>query len=460
MLLMRCILVACLLVAATTDTIDEGVEGCPQEAKAATAECQKNVVAMKAKADKVCKGRNYEDVMKKVRRLQKMAEAQEAALKKGESALKRFRAHAARLAKMSAAERKKLLAELGKQKAGKKKLSAAEKKAAAEDAKMKHLRGQADAALNEAVNVAKKTGDKAKVKAAKDKAHALYRKMVDEKIRVASVHHEVFSARAALGKIAKMVEKEIGAAKKVATKEAGALKKVAGERYKVAEHKLKGAEDKSSAASVAERSAERKQKGLVGKVGGIDSDIANGRATVKNAQNVKNAAAAAKEKVQKTKVKVGPLTMPAMTTLAKAIARGEKPMPSATHPMHTPKPHPTHHLKPHPMHNNAPKTATIKHSQSGGASHVHVYVHSHGVDQNTHNQYAAKVKHIEGERLKAKAIYHEAEAKLARLKKSGGDTTAAQNDVNTAAANLKKLVAAQHAAVTAAVNNVKGSGRL
>merc|ERR1711934_1315537 len=121
MLLMRCILVACLLVAATTDTLDEGVEGCPQEAKAATTGCQANVVKMKAKADKVCKGRNYEDVMKKVRRLQKMAEAQEAALKKGESALKRFRAHAARLAKMSAAERKKLLAELGKQKAGKKK---------------------------------------------------------------------------------------------------------------------------------------------------------------------------------------------------------------------------------------------------------------------------------------------------------------------------------------------------
>merc|ERR1711881_763643 len=164
-----------------------------------------------------------------------------AALKKGEAALKKFRAHAAKLAKMSAAERKKLLAELAKQKTGKKNLSAAEKKAAAEDAKMKNLRQQADAALNAAVNVAKKTGDKGKVKAAKDKAHALYRKMVDEKIRVASVHHEVFSARAALGKIAKMVEKEIGAAKKVATKEAGALKQVAGERFKVAEHKLKAA---------------------------------------------------------------------------------------------------------------------------------------------------------------------------------------------------------------------------
>merc|ERR1711934_1233790 len=448
MLLMRCILVACLLVAATTDTLDEGVEGCPQEAKAATTGCQKNVVAMKAKADKVGKGRNYEDVMKKVRRLQKMAEAQEAALKKGESALKRFRAHAARLAKMSAAERKKLLAELGKQKAGKKKLSAAE------DAKMKHLRGQADAALNEAVNVAKKTGDKAKVKAAKDKAHALYRKMVDEKIRVASVHHDVFSARAALGKISKMVEKEIAAAKKVATKEAGALKQVAGERYKVAEHKLKENEDKASAASVAERSAERKQKGLVGKVGGINADIANGRATVKNAQNVKNAAKAAKEKVQKQKVMVGPLTMPKMTAAAKAIARGEHPMPSATHPTHPPPPHPTHHL------HNAKKSVTIKHDQSGGASHVHVYVHTHGAKQNIHNQYASKVKRLEGERLKAKGIYHEAEAKLARVKASGGNTAAAQNDVNTAAANLKKLVAAQHAAVNAAVNQVNHSGRL
>jgi len=454
MLLMRCILVACLLVAATTDTLDEGVEGCPQEAKAATTGCQANVVKMKAKADKVCKGRNYEDVMKKVRRLQKMAEAQEAALKKGEAALKKFRAHAAKLAKMSAAERKKLLAELAKQKTGKKNLSAAEKKAAAEDAKMKNLRQQADAALNAAVNVAKKTGDKAKVKAAKDKAHALYRKMVDEKIRVASVHHDVFSARAALGKISKMVEKEIAAAKKVATKEAGALKQVAGERYKVAEHKLKENEDKASAASVAERSAERKQKGLVGKVGGINADIANGRATVKNAQNVKNAAKAAKEKVQKQKVMVGPLTMPKMTAAAKAIARGEHPMPSATHPTHPPPPHPTHHL------HNAKKSVTIKHDQSGGASHVHVYVHTHGAKQNIHNQYASKVKRLEGERLKAKGIYHEAEAKLARVKASGGNTAAAQNDVNTAAANLKKLVAAQHAAVNAAVNQVNHSGRL
>merc|ERR1711981_1127314 len=439
MLLMRCILVACLLVAATTDTLDEGVEGCPQEAKAATTGCQANVVKMKAKADKVCKGRNYEDVMKKVRRLQKMAEAQEAALKKGEAALKKFRAHAA---------------ELAKQKTGKKNLSAAEKKAAAEDAKTKNLRQQADAALNAAVNVAKKTGDKGKVKVAKDKAHALYRKMVDEKIRVASVHHDVFSARAALGKISKMVEKEIAAAKKVATKEAGALKQVAGERYKVAEHKLKENEDKARAASVAERSAERKQKGLVGKVGGINADIANGRSTVKNAQNAKNAAKAAKEKVQKQKVMVGPLTMPKMTAAAKAIARGEHPMPSATHPTHPPPPHPTHHL------HNAKKSVTIKHDQSGGASHVHVYVHTHGAKQNIHNQYASKVKRLEGERLKAKGIYHEAEAKLARVKASGGNTAAAQNDVNTAAANLKKLVAAQHAAVNAAVNQVNHSGRL
>merc|ERR1711988_756834 len=455
------VLVACLLVAATADidtlhAVEEG--NCPAEAKAATAQCQAQVSKTKALADKVCKGRNYKDVMKKVARLKRLAERQEAALKRGEAALAKVRANAARLAKLSGKERAKLLAELAKQKTGKKKLSTAEKKAAEEDRRMKHMRAQADAALLKAVDVAKKTGDKGKIKVAKDKAHGLYRKMVDEKIRIATVHHEVIAARKELAKISALVEKEIGAAKKVAQKEASALKTVAQERANVAGHKLKEAQNKAGAASVAEASAVSKEKALLGKINGVNGEIAAGRGTVKNAKNVEDQAKKAEGVVKGTKVSVGPLSMPKLKEEAKRIASGQSPMPNA----HT-VPHSAHkHINAlhNGLHPGKPHSATIQHETSGGAAHVHVYVHSHGVKQDVHNQYAEKVKKIEKERLQAKAIYHSSEAKLAKLKSAGaspGEIAKAQSDVNTAAANMKKFVAAQHSAVMQAVNAVKGS---
>lgn len=438
-----------LAITVVGDTLSAELGNCAAEAKAATAQCQAQVAKAKGLADKACKGRNYEEVMKKVARLKRLAEKQEAALKRGEKALAAARAQAAKLAKLSGKERAKLLAELAKQKGGKKTLSDAEKKAAQEDASMKHLRGQADAAMQKAVEIAKTTGEKGKVRAAKDKAHALYRKMVDEKIRVAGVHHKVVTAKKELAKISAEVEKEIAAAKKVAQKEAGALKTVALDREKVADSKLKETQNKAGSASLAANSAERKEKGLLRKSGKAQQDIVNGRATVNNAQQVENQAKKAEGVVKGTKVQVGPLKMKELKEKAKAIAAGRTPAPSQ---QSVDRPPP-----------QAAKQATVKHETSGGAAHVHVYVHSHGASPDAHKAYADKVKKLEKERLAAKAVYHSAEAKLARLKQSGASAeqiSEAQNNVNVAAANVKKLVAAQHAAVMTAVNAVKGGGGL
>merc|ERR1712216_150615 len=98
-----------------------------------------------------------------------------------------------------------------KQKKGQKGLDAAQKAAAKDVQKWKELRQKADAATSNAVTVARDSGDKAKISSAKTKAHGLYTKMVDEKVRVAAAHHKV-----------------------IAGKEATALKKVAGDRHTIA----------------------------------------------------------------------------------------------------------------------------------------------------------------------------------------------------------------------------------
>merc|ERR1711988_1379787 len=136
---MRATLLCCLVAAAVAvsielgDTVGEGGSECAQEVQSATAQCQSKVATAKKAADKVCNGRDYEAVMAKVGKLRKLAEKQEAAIRRSTQALAKARDKAAGLAKQSATERGKLLSELKKQKDAKGKLDKIKKKATTED---------------------------------------------------------------------------------------------------------------------------------------------------------------------------------------------------------------------------------------------------------------------------------------------------------------------------------------
>merc|ERR1712216_757680 len=419
----------CALAVVSSSSSGDGAD-CKAEAAKATSVCTNNVAKMKATATKTCNGRDYDKIMARVNRLKALAKRQEDALKRGADALAKVRANAARIAKLSGKERAKLLKELGIQKKDKAKLSAAQEKDAKAKKNMDTLRAQADAALAKAVHIQRTTGNKGEVTSYKAKAHSLYHKMVDEKLRIAAIHHAVVTARLELAKISKIVEKEIGIAKETAKREGAALRDVAISTENVASHKMKDAKFKMKAAEV----AEKKAKSSEGKVKGVKVDIRNADTTEHNAKRVEEAAERAKNIVDSTKVKVGTLTAKQLKEQSKKYfvkVSSHKISSSAVH---------------------------LKHVTSGGASHVHVYVHTHGAPASVHNAYAGTIKTLEKERLAANAIYHTSEAKLSQLKSQGANRSEimkAQAGVRTAAANVKALVAKQHAAVMKAVSAVK-----
>jgi len=423
----------CALAVVSAEQAFDGAD-CKAEAAKATSVCTNNVAKMKATATKTCNGRDYDKIMARVNRLKALAKRQEDALKRGADALAKVRANAARIAKLSGKERAKLLKELGIQKKDKAKLSAAQEKDAKAKKNMDTLRAQADAALAKAVHIQRTTGNKGEVTSYKAKAHSLYHKMVDEKLRIAAIHHAVVTARLELAKISKIVEKEIGIAKETAKREGAALRDVAISRENVASHKMKDAKFKMKAAEVAEKKAKKSEGALEGKVKGVKVDIRNADTTEHNAKRVEEAAERAKSIVDSTKVKVGTLTAKQLKEQSKKYfvkVSSHKISSSAVH---------------------------LKHVTSGGASHVHVYVHTHGAPASVHNAYAGTIKKLEKERLAAKAIYHTSEAKLSQLKSQGANRSEivkAQAGVRTAAANVKALVAKQHAAVMKAVSAVK-----
>merc|ERR1712110_1078966 len=135
--------------------------------------------------------------------------------------------------------------------------------------------------MEKAVQVAQTSGDQSAVSAARDKAHRLYREMVDEKIKVAGLHHQVTVRNNELTKISQEVEKGIGVAKKKADDEAGALKTLAKDRADVAQVKLQQAETKLQAASTKEGSTLQTKQALQGKVNAAKADIKQGDKTVK-----------------------------------------------------------------------------------------------------------------------------------------------------------------------------------
>merc|ERR1712178_297805 len=204
-------------------------------------------------------------------------------------------------AKNSAKTRQSLLSQLARQKAAKEKADKAQKKATSLDKDLVKMRREADLAMEKAVQVAQTSGDRSAVSAAKDKAHRLYREMVDEKIKVAGLHHQVTVKNNVLTKISQEVEKGIGGAKKKAADEAGALKTLAQERADVAQIKLKEAETRLQVANIKEGSTLQKQQTLQHKVNDAKADIKQGDKTVKTARAVEDNAKKKERKVANTK---------------------------------------------------------------------------------------------------------------------------------------------------------------
>lgn len=449
--------VCCLVLACAAAEDSFAAEGdCPAQAHAATSACRAKVVHARAAAKKACGGKDPDAVLAKLKRLKDLARRQEEALKRGEKALAKMRAEAARLAKMSAAERAKLKAELLKQKNGQGKLSAAQKAAAHDVQKWKELRQKAQAATSHAVTVARDTGDKAKVSSAKTKAHRLYTEMVNEKVRVAAAHHKVISARQALAKLSKEVEKEIGMAKTTAEKESSALKKVAADRHRIAVAAEKEAQAQFDSMNTKTSSAANIEKGFKSSLSGAKGELSSSKSTLKHAKEVESGAKKAESKLANAKIKNKPLTMKAIREEAHKIAAGHLDMPSA-HP--APKQSKTTHSK---------KKVIVKHSKGSKGHDVHVHVHkdkaekvkviSHGVSKTAHQQYAANVKSLEKQRIAAKEKYKAEEAKLAQLKKHPGTNKAeiasTQSAMRAAQATVNKISASQQAAVEAAVNDL------
>jgi hypothetical protein len=414
---MRALLLCCLVAAAVAVSLELGEEGaaCAEQVQSATAQCQSKMATAKKAADKVCNGRDYEAVMAKVAKLRKLAEQQEAAIRRSGAALTKARDKAASFAKQSSVERGKLLAELKKQKGAKGKLDKINAKAAAEDKDLDSMRRNADAAMKKAVDLARTSGSDSRVSAAKDKAHSLYRKMVDVKVQVATLHHEVSGAQKELDAISQVVAKEIQHAKKTAQTEANSLKEVAKDRTTVAAKKLQEAQYKLEEATTKEDDAVGKKNQMKAKANAAKADIATGEQTVKNAKTLQAQAAKSEKAAAKTKVDVGPLELSKLREEARKMAKAGTTPPAIDQ-------------------SNMPAKNSV------------------------HNTFATQVKQLEKQRLQAKAAYHSAESKLATLTSSGASQEAvsrAQQDVNTAAANLKKLAAKQHGTVMKAVNAVK-----
>jgi len=418
---MRGFLLCCFLLGMMVDV--KLVEGAFEEApacdapvQAATAKCRAAVAKSKFAADAVCKklGKNYEEVKKQIAALKEKAEKQHKALREKEKRLASVQSKARGFAQSSAKGRKSLLTALARQKTAKEKADQAQKKAASLDKDLVKMRREADSAMEKAVQVAQTDGDQSAVSAAKDKAHRLYREMVDEKIKVATLHHQVAVKNNELTKVSQEVEKGITVAKKKADNEAGALKILAADRAGVARAKLEEAETKLQAATAKEGGTLQQTQVLQGKVNSAKADVKQGDVTVKSARAVEDDAKKKERKVADTKVDVGPLSMSELKEKAKKLAKTGGPIPG----------------------HQGPGTK--------GPS-----------------QQANEIKNMEEMRQSAKAAWHAAQAKLASAKSTGASQVRIkelQSAVDMAAANVKRITAQQHGAVKTAIAAAKTSG--
>jgi len=224
------------------------------------------------------------------------------------------------MADASKKERSKLVTDLKVQKDAKGKVLAAEKKVNDAKAKLASSKDADIEAMKQAVATAKSSDDKAAVSKAKDKAHAEYRKVLDQKINVATTERKVPAAKKVLTKKTEKVEVAIHETKKVAEKEALKLKEVADERLKVATGKLMEAQDKLKAAQTKSGGLGSEKNKMAGKANGAAADAKAGEGTLTAAQKSERAAKKAERDAKGIKLNVGPLVKKKLRAEAKKYA--------------------------------------------------------------------------------------------------------------------------------------------
>jgi len=383
---------------------------CDKQVKDVTTVCMANVEKAKAAMNTPCKAGSAAHLAK----LKSLIQKQQQSLSASDSALVKARRKAGDIATKSAQVRTQLLAGLAKQKAGKQNVVDAKKRAAAEDQGLVTLHKQADAAMQDAVKLAGATGDEGQVSAAKQKAHSLYRKMVDEKIRIASVHRQVVEAQTSLAKVSSEVEKMIHDAKGTANAEAEALRKVARARTQMSKYNLQKSKYAAAEASEIHSADASRLKATSDSLKSADIDISKSKKVVTNANKVESQARKAEAVVSQTRVNVGPLDLGMLRDEAKKIVA----------------------------------SGGWKEDRHGHKQHP----------KSVHNEFANQVSVIEKKRLAAKEEYKRAASKLRSLQSSRASALkieSAKDEVDIASLRLTKAVNEQKVTVMKVVNAVE-----
>lgn len=262
-----------------------------------TAQCKGDVAKAKRLVDAPCERHLDSGALRtKLKHLQRLMAAQDRVLKEGEAAVRQARQKAVDIASQSARLRTQLQKGLATQKKRQQELAGAKQNAAAADNGLSAMRQKADDAMKNAVKVAGATGDESKVATAKEAAHSLYRTMVDQKIKIASVHRQVVVAKDALALVAAKVEKQLLAAKKTADKEANALrmvssvqKQLARARYLRTKYNAEQFAAKYKTAKMAEEVSRQKLAKLAPDVATSTTAVSNSKLDQRQAQRARNA---------------------------------------------------------------------------------------------------------------------------------------------------------------------------
>ena len=250
--------------------------------------------------------------------------AQDHALQQGEEAVQKARRKAGEIASQSASVRTQLLKGLATQKQRTQELAITKQKAAAADKGLADMRREADDAMKHAVKVAGATGDQSKVAAAKETAHSLYRKMVDQKIKIASAHRQVLEAKKNMAAISAQVEKQLSKAKKTANSEAAALRQVSNVRKQVARAQFLRTKYEAAQFAAKYKAIKAKEDASRQKLTKLAADVAIGTEAVTNARLSQEQAQRAADAVSHIRVGSSALDVEKLKQAAKDAAASSK----------------------------------------------------------------------------------------------------------------------------------------
>jgi len=450
---------------------EEQQPDCAEAVQKATAECESERKDAAAGLKDVCGSVTYSTTMTTVTRLKQMASHQTVVIKTATTALESAKSAAASMAKKSGSERSSMLTLVSKQKHSKTTLHNLKQEAHKVASEMRDLKVKADRATEAAVELARRTSDAGKVSEAKRKAHDLYQQYVDYEVKMATAQRKVHVAKTELSKITTLVETEITKAKATAEHEAIALKKVATEKMNVAMAQQKQADFEVEANQNAEAAAIEAEHVLKKREDAAANDISDTKSTLNKAKTAEKKAAETVRKVAREgpKAKDTTLNIRKLEKKAEAISKGEAAEDSFSSTSEHKGVNIRRDTNDHQsnVHITIDKSAMRKKSRISKSS-LHdetkkkrsIRVHTYGADKDVHEQYAAKVKALEKQRLEAADNKAAAVKELRRLEGSNASSdkiNGAKLDVKTAQATVDRLVEQQNAAVAEVVNHIENT---